>query len=450
MRNLILFLSTVFILSCSQEPEVTTAVLSGRITNPSGENIMLTNGNFEHEIKVLESGTFLDTIELRENYYTLKYGREYGSLYLKPGYELNISFDANQFDETIDFIGSGEKQNKFLAQKVLVQEENLPRADSLYKLEEAPFMSAITNIKNALLGSLEQYEFTDSFKSNEQKNIEYDYLASITRYPSYHAHYAQKEGFTPSDAFLAPLKSVNFDNREDFERYSNYRSMVIVNFNDGFDEEDSAEKILGTLDNYKSQDIKDELLQYLKYYITSEREDLKALYDGIMLNSADEEFKAKLTEKYEKVKLLTKGNASPKFDYADINGKKVALDDLKGKLVYVDVWAQWCGPCKREIPFLKVLEKEYHDEPIEFVSISVDKEKDKQKWLDMVADKELKGIQLIADKDFKSDFIQNYAIDGIPRFILIDKEGNIVSADAPRPSTGEKIRTLIDENLASS
>jgi len=58
----------------------------------------------------------------------------------------------------------------------------------------------------------------------------------------------------------------------------------------------------------------------------------------------------------------------------------------------------------------------------------------KDKWLKMVEDEQLQGVQIMSDKDWSSDFVTAYNIKGIPRFILIDKEGNIVDANAPRPS----------------
>lgn len=128
------------------------------------------------------------------------------------------------------------------------------------------------------------------------------------------------------------------------------------------------------------------------------------------------------------------GTPSPKFNYPDISGKNISLDDLKGKYVYVDVWATWCAPCKREIPYLKELDKEYKDKEIAIVSLSIDKMEHKEKWMTMVKDKNLTGIQIMADKDWNSDFVTAYNIKGIPRFILIDKEGNILDSDAPRPS----------------
>ena len=68
------------------------------------------------------------------------------------------------------------------------------------------------------------------------------------------------------------------------------------------------------------------------------------------------------------------------------------------------------------------------------MSISVDKQKDHEKWKEMVKEKELQGIQLFAPNDWESTFVKDYSIMGIPRFILIDPNGNIVNANAPKPS----------------
>lgn len=152
---------------------------------------------------------------------------------------------------------------------------------------------------------------------------------------------------------------------------------------------------------------------------------------------------------------LPKGTVSPTFEnYENFAGGTTSLSDLKGKYVYVDVWATWCGPCKREIPSLKEVEKKYHGKNIEFVSISVDDarrsgsdEKAHAAWKKMVAEKELGGIQLFSDKAWQSDFVRNYKINGIPRFILIDPDGNIVSPDAPRPSSAKLIELFDTLNI---
>jgi thiol-disulfide isomerase/thioredoxin len=132
---------------------------------------------------------------------------------------------------------------------------------------------------------------------------------------------------------------------------------------------------------------------------------------------------------------LAKGKVSPVFsNYENFNGGTTSLNDLKGKYVYIDVWATWCAPCKAEIPSLKALEKEFYGKNIEFESISVDKPTAYETWKQMVEQESLGGIQLFADNNFDSEFIKAYGISAIPRFILIDPNGNIVDGDAARPS----------------
>jgi thiol-disulfide isomerase/thioredoxin len=133
---------------------------------------------------------------------------------------------------------------------------------------------------------------------------------------------------------------------------------------------------------------------------------------------------------------------APNFDYENHKGGNVSLESLKGKYVYIDVWATWCGPCRAEIPFLKQVEEKYHGKNIEFVSISVDVEKDHEKWKTFVTDKALGGTQLYADKNWNSDFITSFRINSIPRFILIDPNGIVVDADAKRPSNPKLLEQL--------
>ncbi|MCF6169319.1 TlpA disulfide reductase family protein [Lutibacter sp.] len=142
---------------------------------------------------------------------------------------------------------------------------------------------------------------------------------------------------------------------------------------------------------------------------------------------------------------FAKGKVSPVFkNYENSKGGTTSLKDLRGKYVYLDIWATWCAPCKAEIPYLKALEKEFRGKNIEFVSISVDKPNAHKTWKEMVKNEELGGIQLFADNNFESEFIVEYGINSIPRFILLDPEGNIVDADAVRPSN-PRLKELLKE-----
>ena len=138
------------------------------------------------------------------------------------------------------------------------------------------------------------------------------------------------------------------------------------------------------------------------------------------------------------------GQPGFEFTYKDQNGAEVAFSDFRGKYVYIDIWATWCSPCKKQIPYLKELEEEMKDENILFVSVSVDKPADHQKWLDFVAKENLGGVQLMADKAFESGIAENYDINAIPRFLIFDDEGRIVSTDAMRPSNPDLKNYLLD------
>lgn len=146
------------------------------------------------------------------------------------------------------------------------------------------------------------------------------------------------------------------------------------------------------------------------------------------------------------IRKFEKGALAYNFSGKDVKGKEHQLSDYKGTLVYVDVWATWCGPCKAQIPALKKLEKKFHGKPITFLSISLDKKKDLKKWKDFIKEKNLGGVQLIADDAFNSDVAKAYGIKGIPRFMLFDKEGKVITIDAPRPSkegTEEWLRSML-------
>ncbi|MGN7822160.1 TlpA family protein disulfide reductase [Chitinophaga sp. 22536] len=132
------------------------------------------------------------------------------------------------------------------------------------------------------------------------------------------------------------------------------------------------------------------------------------------------------------------------FNGEDTNGKKVAFNDLKGKVVVVDVWATWCGPCKAELPHLQKLEEELHDKNVTFVGYSVDEAKDKEKWSAFVKEKDMKGVQLFGVG--WGEVTKFYDIKGIPRFMVFDQQGKIVTIDAPRPSTPE-LKALIEKLL---
>lgn len=441
--------------ACQQEPKIDYALLSGKVENTKAKSASISSGNFEREISIKQDGTFADTLYIPESgFYSLSIGREYTPMYLSKGDDIQIAIDAKKFDESITYTGEGSNENNYLAAKTLNTVEATSNVVQFYSAEEQAFKTQLNSLKSTNTSLLDELKDVDeTFMKIEKKNLVYDHYAMLKNYEQRHGYYTKKEDFEVSDEFLPKaLKDMSFDDSEAYKSSSSYKQMAMDNvlskiFEDIKDPSDATVADLATIEQLKVQALKDDVIDYLGSFLVSPgNENMQNIYTFFVNNTSKETTKEKLNGIYEKNKDLVKGKPSPQFvNYENHKGGSTSLTDLKGKYVYVDVWATWCGPCIREIPSLKDVEKKFHNENIEFVSASIDEMKNHDKWKSMVTEKELGGTQLMADKAWQSEFVRDYGIDGIPRFILIDPDGNIVSADAPRPSNPKLIELLEQE-----
>ena len=147
-----------------------------------------------------------------------------------------------------------------------------------------------------------------------------------------------------------------------------------------------AEKYLETeaFSFYKKLSTENEetFLISLENYESSVLKKLESIKNNNFVNIEQEKLEEKVSKLIKRKKMIEKvpkaGQQAIDFTYTDINGDTLSLSDFKGKLVYVDVWATWCRPCRAELPALNLLEKDYHNKEILFVSVSVDK--NKEEW----------------------------------------------------------------------
>lgn len=157
----------------------------------------------------------------------------------------------------------------------------------------------------------------------------------------------------------------------------------------------------------------------------------------------DTELLNKYLPKIEALKNTRAGKMAPEQTFSDINGESYKLSDLRGKVLYIDVWATWCVPCKNEIPYFAKVAAHYKDNPyIQLVSISTDREKDHDKWRKMIADEKPSWPQYVMKDAEHEKFSNDFNIQFIPRFIIINADGTIQNANAPRPSDKNIIQTL--------
>ncbi len=141
------------------------------------------------------------------------------------------------------------------------------------------------------------------------------------------------------------------------------------------------------------------------------------------------------------------GNPATDETFSDSLGMSHSFSEYKGKVLYVDLWATWCVPCQKEIPHFKEVAAHYKDDPrVQLISVSMDKEADRGKWLAQIRREQPKWPQFILNKAEHDKISADYGIMFIPRFILIKPDGTLANADAERPSN-PKIYEIIDSLL---
>ena len=137
---------------------------------------------------------------------------------------------------------------------------------------------------------------------------------------------------------------------------------------------------------------------------------------------------------------LVVGAKFPDFEAKDLDGKPLSVSNYKGKILLVDFWATWCGPCVFELPnVLKAYEK-YHDKGFEIVGISLDDSEPKLR--SFLKDKNMTWSQYFDGARWKNKLAQKYGVQGIPATFLLDGDGKIIGRDL----RGEKL----DEALATA
>lgn len=452
MKHLKLLFLALIIISCNDA--VTTpehSVFQGQIEDESIEFIILRGPHITKEIEVSEDGTFSDTLNLKSSgFYDLFVGQVRSEVYLEKGKDLSMTFNPMQMENPFSYTGDLVGPNNLLESRQVWKQQNI-RYQELFALEEGDFIDTVNGLQTELEDLYGSFDIT----SKEFKNLLADedafYRAYLfENYQGAHRFYTGNNDYKASNSFYDELKNFNYADTTAFGSSAMYQELVADHYNRLASAEVSMGSSEFTLNYLKLVDkdfpngfAKDQLMHdHLSSWLKPD-ENMEEAYNIYKNSNPNPENLAEFTERYEKLKTLMAGNPSPGFEYENYNGGTTSLEDLAGKYVYIDVWATWCGPCLQQIPSLKEVEQDYKGKNLQIVSISIDEPQAYDKWRDMIAERELGGIQLMADNNWRSQFVQDYGIQGIPRFILLDPEGKIVSADAPRPMD-PALRTLLD------
>lgn len=456
MKKLVLLflcVSVSVILSCKKHEKNNYLIFSGKIINPNSDTISILSKNLKliKSIHLMEDNSFTDTMDISEAYYVLSDGKEETNIYLKHGFDLDMFLDTKEFDESIVYKGIGSGENNYLAKKALLREGfgKLNYVDRYANLNEQEFLKSTDSLFNLEYNLLKnQKNLNADFIFIETKTLEFGKADRLSTYEDAKRYFTDSKDFKVSESYPDPCAELDFTN-EKLLISPNYLSLVESCLGKKVGEKIKNDKnadyvfefVESMLAEVKSNKILEELAYRTGKWNLNYTKKLDSVYEKIKPLLTNENYLAEVTEKYKTLKRVEKGAISPTFQLTDIHENTISLAGLKGNLVYIDVWATWCAPCVKEIPDLKELEKHFKDDAIKFVSIC--KSDTKERWKKMVEEKELGGIQLFAHDD-NIDFFKDYLVEGIPRFILIDKEGKIIDANAKRPSNPELKEELIN------
>ena len=390
-------------------------------------------------------GCFDTIISLKAPAY---YNISRNTLYLSPGDDLDIKI--TQKNAEAEFSGKGAEANLYLKNRLFPHAGSYLHGGVNMKENFAQthrFIDSMAMARREQLNNLQKV--SKEFKKMENARISADVLNSYSYYPTYANIYAQVNKAPEVairkhqvDSFYTSLASEMRPLVEELN-HSTVLDVAVVR------------SVLGSLMNDRQLKGWSEGMEFVpevKDLLMASRwiDRLNGHVDVSVINGAtdfaqtigNEEYAQEILLKVKNAGKLLPGQPAIDFSLSDIEGNNYSLSDFKGKVLYVDFWATWCGPCTKESPYFESLAKKFIDKDVLFLPISMDNSK--KTWSKYLKSHSKELVQYHSiDPILKNE----WCIKGIPRFVLIDKNFNIVNAYAERPSDTaicEKIQDLLE------
>ena len=155
------------------------------------------------------------------------------------------------------------------------------------------------------------------------------------------------------------------------------------------------------------------------------------------------EYVVKLKEIADGMRKTAIGTQAPDFTMNDPEGKPLQLSSLRGKVVMIDFWASWCGPCRQENPNVVRLYQQYHDKGFEILGVSLDNKK--EEWMKAIQTDQLGWLHVSDLQQWQNSAARLYAVNAIPQTFLLDKDGKIIAKGLRSEQLAAKLNELFPQ-----
>ena len=197
----------------------------------------------------------------------------------------------------------------------------------------------------------------------------------------------------------------------------------------------------------KNSALHNEFLERLKFPLQNSgcTKGLKEIQPLIEKNVAESPLKTEVLEMYTLFTRIMPGNQAPVSVLKDAEGNEHTFEEFKGKVLVIDVWATWCHSCLANMHKFTGMRQWFKKESdVCFITISIDRSEDKEQWLEAIGKHDMQDmLNLFPDCEMQSQFESDFQISGVPRYIIIGKKGEIISAHAPSP--GPDMASMIEK-----
>jgi peroxiredoxin len=263
---------------------------------------------------------------------------------------------------------------------------------------------------------------------------------------------AKITGSVTHDQFKKFNESVEPINKKYSELYQAYRAA-----NEAEDKEKVAEieKSIEELDAQLTQASKDFVAANPASYVTPSvirnlsyemnPDELEAMIAGIDTTVAKTQIISDLKERLAVLKTVAIGQKAPDFTLNDVNDLPVALSSLvgKSKLLLIDFWASWCGPCRDENPKVVKVWKEFNKKGFDVFGVSLDRPGDKEKWMQAIKDDNLTWTHVSDLQYWDCAPAKLYAVNSIPANFLLDETGTIIARNLRGDDLYNKVKEVL-------